>query len=77
MQKAVLLNFVSEKAGIIHAGVGKASFAEDKLAENVNAFLSAIAKARPSGAKGTFMKRITLTSTMGPGIKIDAAEVTT
>lgn len=75
--KGGAVEFRVEKAGIIHAGIGKASFAEDKLAENVNAFLSAIAKARPSGAKGTFMKRITLTSTMGPGIKIDAAEVST
>ena len=74
--KGGAVEFRAEKSGIIHAGVGKASFAEDKLAENVNAFLTAIAKARPSGAKGTFMKSITLTSTMGPGIKIDAAEVT-
>ena len=59
----------------MHAGVGKASFAQDKLTENVNAFLTAIAKARPSGAKGTFMKRITLSSTMGPGVKIDSSDV--
>jgi len=73
--KGGAVEFRVEKAGIVHAGVGKASFAEDKLAENVNAFLSAIAKARPSGAKGTFMKRITLSSTMGPGVKIDASDV--
>ena len=73
--KGGAVEFRVEKAGIIHAGVGKASFAQDKLTENVNAFLTAIAKARPSGAKGTFMKRITLSSTMGPGVKVDASDV--
>lgn len=73
--KGGAVEFRVEKAGIIHAGVGKASFAEDKLAENVTAFLTAIQKARPSGAKGTFVKRITLSSTMGPGVKVDTAEV--
>ena len=73
--KGGAVEFRVEKAGIIHAGVGKASFAEDKLAENVNAFLTAIQKARPSGAKGTFMQRITLSSTMGPGVKVDTSEV--
>ena len=73
--KGGAVEFRVEKAGIVHAGIGKASFAQDKLAENVNAFLTAIAKARPSGAKGTFMKRITLSSTMGPGVKIDASDV--
>jgi len=73
--KGGAVEFRVEKAGIIHAGVGKASFAQDKLAENVSAFLTAIAKARPSGAKGTFMKRITLSSTMGPGVKIDSSDV--
>jgi large subunit ribosomal protein L1 len=73
--KGGAVEFRVEKAGIIHAGVGKASFAEDKLAENVSAFLTAIQKARPSGAKGTFMERITLSSTMGPGVKVDAADV--
>lgn len=75
--KGGAVEFRVEKAGIIHAGVGKASFSEDKLAENVNAFLTAIAKARPSGAKGTFMKRITLSSTMGPGVKVDTSDVAT
>jgi len=60
---------------IIQAGVGKASFTESALAENVSAFLTAIQKARPSGAKGVFMKRITISSTMGPGVKVDTAEV--
>jgi len=73
--KGGAVEFRVEKAGIIHAGIGKASFTEDKLAENVNAFLTAIQKARPSGAKGTFMKRITISSTMGPGVKVDTAEV--
>ena len=72
--KGGAVEFRVEKAGIIHAGVGKASFTQDKLAENVAAFLSAIAKARPSGAKGKFMKKITLSSTMGPGVKIDTSE---
>lgn len=69
--KGGAVEFRAEKAGLVHAGVGKASFAEDKLAENVQAFISAIQKARPSGAKGTFVKKITLSSTMGPGVKID------
>lgn len=73
--KGGAVEFRVEKAGIIHAGVGKASFSEEKLAENVNAFLTAIRKARPSGAKGTFMEKITVSSTMGPGVKIDTAEV--
>jgi len=73
--KGGAVEFRVDKAGIIHAGVGKASFSQDKLAENVNAFLTAIQKARPSGAKGTFMKRITLSSTMGPGVKIDSSDV--
>ena len=73
--KGGAVEFRVEKAGIVHAGVGKASFAQDKLTENVNAFLTAIAKARPSGAKGTFMKRINLRSTMGPGVKIDSSDV--
>lgn len=74
--KGGAVEFRVEKAGIVHAGVGKASFSQDKLTENVNAFLTAIAKARPSGAKGTFMKRITLSSTMGPGVKVDTSDVT-
>jgi len=73
--KGGAVEFRVEKAGIIHAGVGKASFTEAKLAENINAFLGDIQKARPSGAKGTFIKKITVSSTMGPGVKIDTAEV--
>jgi large subunit ribosomal protein L1 len=73
--KGGAVEFRAEKAGIVHAGVGKASFTQDKLEENVNAFLKAIQQARPSGAKGVFVKRITISSSMGPGVKIDTAEV--
>ena len=75
--KGGAVEFRVEKARIIHAGVGKASFTQDKLTENVNAFLTSIQKARPSGAKGTFIKKITLSSTMGPGVKIDGSEIST
>ena len=67
------VEFRVEKAGIVHAGVGKASFADDALVENVKAFVGAIARAKPSGAKGTFIKRVSLSSTMGPGLRIDVA----
>ncbi len=73
--KGGAVEFRAEKAGIVHAGVGKASFTQEKLEENVNAFLKDIQKARPSGAKGVFVRRITLSSTMGPGVKIDTSEV--
>ena len=69
--KAGQIEFRVEKLGIIHAGIGKASFSEDALAENASAFIDAIFKAKPSGAKGTYMKRASLTSTMGPGVKLD------
>ena len=69
--KGGAVEFRAEKTGIIHAGVGKASFDEKKIIENVRAFADAIAKARPSGAKGVYLKRATVTSTMGPGIKLD------
>ena len=69
--KAGQIEFRVEKLGIIHAGVGKASFSEDALAENVSAFINAIVKAKPSGVKGTYMKRASLSSTMGPGVKLD------
>ena len=74
--KGGAVEFRVEKAGVIHAGVGKASFTEDKLAENVSAFLSAIQKARPSGAKGVFVRKIALSSTMGPSVKINTSEMT-
>jgi len=69
--KAGQIEFRVEKAGIVQAGVGKASFSEDNLNENVAAFIAAITKAKPSGVKGTYMKRISLSSTMGPGVRID------
>lgn len=67
--KGGAIEFRAEKAGIIHAGVGKASFDEKKLAENVRAFYAAIVKAKPAGAKGTYVKKVSLTSTMGPASK--------
>ncbi len=73
--KGGAVEYRAEKTGIVHAGVGKASFDADKLAENVNFILSKIQKERPAGAKGTFIKRVTLSSTMGPGIKIDTADI--
>ena len=69
--KAGEVQFRVEKAGVVHAGIGKASFAADKIAENASAFIDAIKKARPSGAKGTYIKKITLSSTMGSGVFID------
>ena len=70
------VQFKAEKAGVVHAGVGKASFGADKLAENVRAFVDAVSKAKPSGAKGTYMKKIALSSTMGPGVTLDVAKAT-
>lgn len=70
--KAGSIEFRAEKSGIIHAGVGKASFDAKKLAENIDAFIEAIVRAKPAGAKGTYVKKITLSSTMGPGIRIEA-----
>ncbi|MFQ5764884.1 MAG: 50S ribosomal protein L1 [Rhodospirillales bacterium] len=73
--KAGQIEFRVEKAGIVHAGIGKASFSHDDLAENVAAFVGAIVKAKPSGAKGTYLKRVSLSSTMGPGLKLDVASL--
>jgi large subunit ribosomal protein L1 len=67
------VQFKAEKGGVVHAGVGKASFDEAKLVENVKAFVDAVAKAKPSGAKGAYMQGITLSSTMGPGVTLDVA----
>ena len=67
------IEFRVEKMGIIHAGVGKASFGEKEIAENVQTFINALNKAKPSGAKGTYMKRASISSTMGPGLKLDVA----
>jgi len=65
------VQFKAEKGGVVHAGVGKASFDEAKLVENIRAFVSAVGKARPSGAKGAYMTKIALSSTMGPGVTVD------
>ncbi|WP_138934571.1 50S ribosomal protein L1 [Roseovarius arcticus] len=71
------VQFKAEKAGVVHAGVGKASFGQEQLVENVRAFINAVAKAKPAGAKGSYMKRISLTSTMGPGVTIAVADAAT
>jgi large subunit ribosomal protein L1 len=67
------VQFKVEKAGVVHAGVGKASFGADQLVENVKAFVLAVQKSRPAGAKGTYMKKISLSSTMGPGVSVDVS----
>ncbi len=72
--KGGAVEFKVEKAGIVHAGVGKASFSDADIEKNVTAFLGALVKARPSGAKGTFVRKVTLSSTMGGGVVIDLAE---
>lgn len=69
------VEFRADKTGNVNAGVGKISFSEDALVANVTAFLDAIQRARPSGVKGTYVKKITLSSTMGPGVKIDASSL--
>lgn len=69
--KAGQVEFRAEKAGIVHAGIGKASFPEDKLLENARAFADAIVKAKPTGAKGTYLKKAALSSSMGPGVRVD------
>lgn len=74
--KGGAVQFRVEKAGIVHAGVGKASFEADKLSENIKAIVDAVVKARPTGAKGTYLKRVALSSTMGPGLKVDPSTVT-
>ena len=73
--KSGSVEFRVEKAGIIHAGIGKSSFSEGDIETNVKAFLEALSKARPSGAKGQFIRKISLSSTMGAGVMIDTAEV--
>ena len=69
--KAGQVEFRAEKAGIVHAGIGKASFPVEKLLENAKAFADAIVKARPTGAKGTYVQRVAVSSTMGPGVRVD------
>ena len=73
--KGGAVEFRVEKEGILQAGVGKASFSEEQLAGNIRALVGAVQKARPSGAKGTFMKRLAVSSTMGPGVKLDVSDV--
>ncbi len=73
--KGGAVEFRVEKAGIIHAGVGKASFPEEALIENIKAFTDAVAKAKPSGAKGTYVKRIAISSTQGPGVRVEPQSV--
>jgi len=70
------VQFRVEKAGIIHGGVGKASFDAAKLVENIRAFVDAVQKAKPTGAKGTYMKKVSISSTMGPGVSVDIASAT-
>jgi large subunit ribosomal protein L1 len=70
------VQFKVEKAGVIHAGIGKVSFDEAKLAENVRAFVDAVSKAKPAGAKGAYLKKVSLSSTMGPGVALDLASAT-
>ena len=71
------IEFRVEKAGIIHAGLGKASFSNEDLRKNFDAFVDAIVKAKPSGSKGKYVRKIALSSSMGPGVKVDVAEVAT
>jgi large subunit ribosomal protein L1 len=73
--KGGAVEFRVEKAGIVHAGIGKASFDEGKLVENIKAFADAVAKAKPTGAKGTYIQRVAVSSTMGPGVKVDPSSV--
>jgi large subunit ribosomal protein L1 len=73
--KGGAVEFRVEKAGIVHGGIGKASFTQDALEANVKAFVDALTRAKPSGAKGTYVKRISLSSTMGPGVKVDPASL--
>ncbi len=73
--KGGAVEFRAEKAGIVHNGVGKLSFTEAKILENVRAYISAIQKARPAGAKGTYIEKVTISTTMSPGLKIDIASV--
>ncbi len=73
--KAGQVEFRAEKAGIIHAGVGKASFSDEKLLENIRALVDAIQKAKPTGAKGTYLQKVALSSSMGPGVRVDVASL--
>jgi len=74
--KSGQVEFRAEKAGIIHAGIGKASFDDASLVENAKALIDAVQKAKPTGAKGTYLQKVAMSSTMGPGIRVDVASVT-
>jgi large subunit ribosomal protein L1 len=69
--KAGQVEFRAEKAGIVHAGIGKASFEDDKLLQNARVFADAIVKAKPTGAKGTYVQKVSVSSSMGPGVRVD------
>jgi large subunit ribosomal protein L1 len=73
--KGGAVEFRVEKAGILHAGIGKASFSEDAIVQNIKAFADAVTRAKPAGAKGTFVKRVAVSTTMGPGVHVDPASV--
>ena len=73
--KAGQVEFRAEKAGLVHAGIGKVSFEDGALVANIKAFVGALLKAKPSGAKGTYLKRAAVSSTMGPGVKLDVASL--
>jgi large subunit ribosomal protein L1 len=70
------VQFKVEKAGVVHAGIGKVSFSEDKLAQNLRAFVDAVNRAKPAGAKGTYLKKVSVSSTMGPGVSVDLSSAT-
>ncbi|MBV0891038.1 50S ribosomal protein L1 [Paracoccus sp. Z118] len=70
------VQFKAEKAGVVHAGVGKTSFDAEKLAQNIRAFVDAVNRAKPSGAKGTYLKKVSISSTMGPGVSLDLTSAT-
>ena len=69
------VEFRAEKSGLVHAGVGKASFSKESLVDNVKAFVGAVSRAKPAGAKGSYIKKVSLSSTMGPGVKLEIASV--
>jgi large subunit ribosomal protein L1 len=73
--KGGAVEFRVDKAGIVHAPVGKVSFTEAQLADNIQAFIDAVNRAKPAGAKGTYLKKVTISSTMGPGIRVDLSSV--
>jgi large subunit ribosomal protein L1 len=74
--KGGAVEFRVEKAGIVQGTIGKASFDEGKLVDNIRAFVDAVSKAKPAGAKGTYIQRVAISSTMGPGVKVDPSTVT-